>query len=209
MADSKLDLEPTPEEPKKLNKKVVGVVVAILIIGIGYLWFGGDSQESKPTTRTEESVNKNKITADDKANRLVNDEKQQEEHDHSHGHSHQLTPQPNPQPQSQPQQQQISPEQQAEMQRRSAELAKKAQEQAQAEQAEKQANNSDIFFSFSSNKGSNTPEQEGTRTLSDMWRESTGQYSNGSANGSYTNSVNNNYNNNSNDGYITVVGSQR
>lgn len=207
MADSKLDLEPTPEEPKKLNKKVVGVVVAILIIGIGYLWFGGDSQESKPTTRTEESVNKNKITADDKANRLVNDEKQQEEHDHSH--SHQLTPQPNPQPQSQPQQQQISPEQQAEMQRRSAELAKKAQEQAQAEQAEKQANNSDIFFSFSSNKGSNTPEQEGTRTLSDMWRESTGQSSNGSANGSYTNSVNNNYNNNSNDGYITVVGSQR
>lgn len=203
MADSKLDLEPTPEEPKKLNKKVVGVVVAILIIGIGYLWFGGDSQESKPTTRTEESVNKNKITADDKANRLVNDEKQQEEHDHSH--SHQLTPQP----QSQPQQQQISPEQQAEMQRRSAELAKKAQEQAQAEQAEKQANNSDIFFSFSSNKGSNTPEQEGTRTLSDMWRESTGQSSNGSANGSYTNSVNNNYNNNSNDGYITVVGSQR
>jgi type IV secretory pathway VirB10-like protein len=209
MADSKLDLEPTPEEPKKLNKKVVGVVVAILIIGIGYLWFGGDSQESKPTTRTEESVNKNKITADDKANRLVNDEKQQEEHDHSHSHSHQLTPQPNPQPQSQPQQQQISPEQQAEMQRRSAELAKKAQEQAQAEQAEKQANNSDIFFSFSSNKGSNTPEQEGTRTLSDMWRESTGQSSNGSANGSYTNSVNNNYNNNSNDGYITVVGSQR
>ena len=207
MADSKLDLEPTPEEPKKLNKKVVGVVVAILIIGIGYLWFGGDSQESKPTTRTEESVNKNKITADDKANRLVNDEKQQEEHDHSH--SHQLTPQPNPQPQSQPQQQQISPEQQAEMQRRSAELAKKAQEQAQAEQAEKHANNSDIFFSFSSNKGSNTPEQEGTRTLSDMWRESTGQSSNGSANGSYTNSVNNNYNNNSNDGYITVVGSQR
>lgn len=207
MADSKLDLEPTPEEPKKLNKKVVGVVVAILIIGIGYLWFGGDSQESKPTTRTEESVNKNKITADDKANRLVNDEKQQEEHDHSH--SHQLTPQPNPQPQSQPQQQQISPEQQAEMQRRSAELAKKAQEQAQAEQAEKQANNSDIFFSFSSNKGSNTPEQEGTRTLSDMWRESTGQSSNGSANGSYTNSVNNNYNNNSNDGYITVIGSQR
>lgn len=209
MADSKLDLEPTPEEPKKLNKKVVGVVVAILIIGIGYLWFGGDSQESKPTTRTEESVNKNKITADDKANRLVNDEKQQEEHDHSHSHSHQLTPQPNPQPQSQPQQQQISPEQQAEMQRRSAELAKKAQEQAQAEQAEKQANSSDIFFSFSSNKGSNTPEQEGTRTLSDMWRESTGQSSNGSANGSYTNSVNNNYNNNSNDGYITVVGSQR
>lgn len=209
MADSKLDLEPTPEEPKKLNKKVVGVVVAILIIGIGYLWFGGDLQESKPTTRTEESVNKNKITADDKANRLVNDEKQQEEHDHSHSHSHQLTPQPNPQPQSQPQQQQISPEQQAEMQRRSAELAKKAQEQAQAEQAEKQANNSDIFFSFSSNKGSNTPEQEGTRTLSDMWRESTGQSSNGSANGSYTNSVNNNYNNNSNDGYITVVGSQR
>lgn len=207
MADSKLDLEPTPEEPKKLNKKVVGVVVAILIIGIGYLWFGGDSQESKPTTRTEESVNKNKITADDKANRLVNDEKQQEEHDHSH--SHQLTPQPNPQPQSQPQQQQISPEQQAEMQRRSAELAKKAQEQAQAEQAEKQANNSDIFFSFSSNKGSNTPEQEGTRTLSDMWRESTGQSSNGSANGSYNNSVNNNYNNNTNDGYITVVGSQR
>lgn len=207
MADTKLDLEPTPEEPKKLNKKVVGVVVAILIIGIGYLWFGGDSQESKPTTRTEESVNKNKITADDKANRLVNDEKQQEEHDHSH--SHQLTPQPNPQPQSQPQQQQISPEQQAEMQRRSAELAKKAQEQAQAEQAEKQANNSDIFFSFSSNKGSNAPEQEGTRTLSDMWRESTGQSSNGSANGSYTNSVNNNYNNNSNDGYITVVGSQR
>ena len=207
MADSKLDLEPTPEEPKKLNKKVVGVVVAILIIGIGYLWFGGDSQESKPTTRTEESVNKNKITADDKANRLVNDEKQQEEHDHSH--SHQLTPQPNPQPQSQPQQQQISPEQQAEMQRRSAELAKKAQEQAQAEQAEKQANNSDIFFSFSSNKGSNAPEQEGTRTLSDMWRESTGQSSNGSTNGSYNNSVNNNYNNNTNDGYITVVGSQR
>ena len=209
MADSKLDLEPTPEEPKKLNKKVVGVVVAILIIGIGYLWFGGDSQESKPTTRTEESVNKNKITADDKANRLVNDEKQQEEHDHDHSHSHQLTPQPNPQPQSQPQQQQISPEQQAEMQRRSAELAKKAQEQAQAEQAEKQANNSDIFFSFSSNKGSNAPEQEGTRTLSDMWRESTGQSFNGSANGSYTNSINNNYNNNSNDGYITVVGSQR
>ena len=207
MADTKLDLEPTPEEPKKLNKKVVGVVVAILIIGIGYLWFGGDSQESKPTTRTEESVNKNKITADDKANRLVNDEKQQEEHEHDH--SHQLTPQPNPQPQSQPQQQQISPEQQAEMQRRSAELAKKAQEQAQAEQAEKQANNSDIFFSFSSNKGSNAPEQEGTRTLSDMWRESTGQSSNGSANGSYTNSINNNYNNNSNDGYITVVGSQR
>ena len=209
MADSKLDLEPTPEEPKKLNKKVVGVVVAILIIGIGYLWFGGDSQESKPTTRTEESVNKNKITADDKANRLVNDEKQQEEHDHSHSHSHQLTPQPNPQPQSQPQQQQISPEQQAEMQRRSAELAKKAQEQAQAEQAEKQANNSDIFFSFSSNKESNTPEQEGTRTLSDMWRESIGQSSNGSTNGSYNNSVNNNYNNNTNDGYITVVGSQR
>lgn len=207
MADTKLDLEPTPEEPKKLNKKVVGVVVAILIIGIGYLWFGGDSQESKPTTRTEESVNKNKITADDKANRLVNDEKQQEEHEHNH--SHQVTAQPNPQPQSQPQQQQISPEQQAEMQRRSAELAKKAQEQAQAEQAEKQANNSDIFFSFSSNKGSNAPEQEGTRTLSDMWRESTGQSSNGSANGSYNNSVNNNYNNNSNDGYITVVGSQR
>ena len=173
MADTKLDLEPTPEEPKKLNKKVVGVVIAILIVGIGYLWFGGDSQESKPTTRTEESVNKNKITADDKAN------------------------------------QQISPEQQAEMQRRSAELAKKAQEQAQAEQAEKQANNSDIFFSFSSNKGSNAPEQEGTRTLSDMWRESTGQSSNGSANGSYNNSVNNNYNNNTNDGYITVVGSQR
>lgn len=207
MADTKLDLEPTPEEPKKLNKKVVGVVVAILIIGIGYLWFGGDSQESKPTTRTEESVNKNKITADDKANRLVNDEKQQEEHEHNH--SHQVTAQPNPQPQSQPQQQQISPEQQAEMQRRSAELAKKAQEEAQAEQAEKQANNSDIFFSFSSNKGSNIPEQEGTRTLSDMWRESTGQSSNGSANGSYNNSVNNNYNNNSNDGYITVVGSQR
>lgn len=207
MADTKLDLEPTPEEPKKLNKKVVGVVVAILIIGIGYLWFGGDSQESKPTTRTEESVNKNKITADDKANRLVNDEKQQEEHEHNH--SHQVTAQPNPQPQSQPQQQQISPEQQAEMQRRSAELAKKAQEQAQAEQAEKQANNSDIFFSFSSNKGSNAPEQEGTRTLSDMWRESTGQSSNGSANGSYNNSVNNNYNNNTNDGYITVVGSQR
>ena len=62
MADTKLDLEPTPEEPKKLNKKVVGVVIAILIVGIGYLWFGGDSQESKPTTRTEESVNKNKIT---------------------------------------------------------------------------------------------------------------------------------------------------
>ena len=80
MADTKLDLEPTPEEPKKLNKKVVGVVVAILIVGIGYLWFGGDSQESKPTTRTEESVNKNKITADDKANQLVNDEKQHEEH---------------------------------------------------------------------------------------------------------------------------------
>lgn len=204
MADTKLDLEPTPEEPKKLNKKVVGVVVAILIIGIGYLWFGGDSQESKPTTRTEESVNKNKMTADDKANRLVNDEKQQEERNHSH----QVTPQPTPQPQAQPQQQ-ISPEQQAEMQRRSAELAKKAQEQAQAEQAEKQANSSDIFFSFSSNKGSNTPEQEGTRTLSDMWRESTGQSSNGSANGSYNNSVNNNYNNNTNDGYITVVGSQR
>lgn len=204
MADTKLDLEPTPEEPKKLNKKVVGVVVAILIIGIGYLWFGGDSQESKPTTRTEESVNKNKMTADDKANRLVNDEKQQEEHNHSH----QVTPQPTQQPQAQPQQQ-ISPEQQAEMQRRSAELAKKAQEQAQAEQAEKQANSSDIFFSFSSNKGSNTPEQEGTRTLSDMWRESTGQSSNGSANGSYNNSVNNNYNNNTNDGYITVVGSQR
>ena len=207
MADTKLDLEPTPEEPKKLNKKVVGVVVAILIVGIGYLWFGGDSQESKPTTRTEESVNKNKITADDKANHLANDEKFQEEHDHNH--SHQLTPQPTPQTQSQPQQQQISPEQQAEMQRRSAELAKKAQEEAQAEQAEKQANNSDIFFSFSSNKGSNAPEQEGTRTLSDMWRESTGQSSNGSANGSYNNSVNNNYNNNTNDGYITVVGSQR
>lgn len=203
MADTKLDLEPTPEEPKKLNKKVVGVVVAILIVGIGYLWFGGDSQESKPTTRTEESVNKNKITADDKANQLVNDEKQHDEHEHNH--SHQLTPQPTPQPQ----QQQISPEQQAEMQRRSAELAKKAQEEAQAEQAEKQANNSDIFFSFSSNKGSNAPEQEGTRTLSDMWRESTGQSSNGSANGSYNNSVNNNYNNNTNDGYITVVGSQR
>lgn len=205
MADTKLDLEPTPEEPKKLNKKVVGVVVAILIVGIGYLWFGGDSQESKPTTRTEESVNKNKITADDKANRLVNDEKQQEEHNHNHSHSDQLTPQPTPQPQ----QQQMSPEQQAEMQRRSAELAKKAQEEAQAEQAEKQANSSDIFFSFSSNKGSNAPEQEGTRTLSDMWRESTGQSSNGSANGSYNNSVNNNYNNNTNDGYITVVGSQR
>lgn len=205
MADTKLDLEPTPEEPKKLNKKVVGVVVAILIVGIGYLWFGGDSQELKPTTRTEESVNKNKITADDKANQLVNDEKQHDEHEHNHNHSHQLTPQPTPQPQ----QQQISPEQQAEMQRRSAELAKKAQEEAQAEQAEKQANNSDIFFSFSSNKGSNAPEQEGTRTLSDMWRESTGQSSNGSANGSYNNSVNNNYNNNTNDGYITVVGSQR
>lgn len=203
MADTKLDLEPTPEEPKKLNKKVVGVVVAILIVGIGYLWFGGDSQESKPTTRTEESVNKNKITADDKANQLVNDEKQHDEHNHNH--SHQLTPQPTPQPQPQ----QITPEQQAEMQRRSAELAKKAQEEAQAEQAEKQANNSDIFFSFSSNKGSNAPEQEGTRTLSDMWRESTGQSSNGSANGSYNNSVNNNYNNNTNDGYITVVGSQR
>jgi len=207
MADTKLDLEPTPEEPKKLNKKVVGVVVAILIVGIGYLWFGGDSQESKPTTRTEESVNKNKITADDKANQLVNDEKQHDEHNHNH--SHQLTPQPTPQPQPQPQPQQITPEQQAEMQRRSAELAKKAQEEAQAEQAEKQANNSDIFFSFSSNKGSNAPEQEGTRTLSDMWRESTGQSSNGSANGSYNNSVNNNYNNNTNDGYITVVGSQR
>lgn len=205
MADTKLDLEPTPEEPKKLNKKVVGVVVAILIVGIGYLWFGGDSQESKPTTRTEESVNKNKITADDKANQLVNDEKQHDEHEHNHNHSHQLTPQPTPQPQPQ----QITPEQQAEMQRRSAELAKKAQEEAQAEQAEKQANNSDIFFSFSSNKGSNAPEQEGTRTLSDMWRESTGQSSNGSANGSYNNSVNNNYNNNTNDGYITVVGSQR
>lgn len=205
MADTKLDLEPTPEEPKKLNKKVVGVVVAILIVGIGYLWFGGDSQESKPTTRTEESVNKNKITADDKANQLVNDEKQHDEHNHNH--SHQLTPQPTPQPQPQPQQ--ITPEQQAEMQRRSAELAKKAQEEAQAEQAEKQANNSDIFFSFSSNKGSNALEQEGTRTLSDMWRESTGQSSNGSANGSYNNSVNNNYNNNTNDGYITVVGSQR
>lgn len=204
MADTKLDLEPTPEEPKKLNKKVVGVVVAILIVGIGYLWFGGDSQESKPTTRTEESVNKNKITADDKANRLVNDE---HNHEHNHNHSHELTPQPTPQSPTQPQQ--ITPEQQAEMQRRTAELAKKAQEEAQAEQAEKQANNSDIFFSFSSNKGSNAPEQEGTRTLSDMWRESTGQSSNGSANGSYNNSVNNNYNNNSNDGYITVVGSQR
>lgn len=204
MADTKLDLEPTPEEPKKLNKKVVGVVVAILIVGIGYLWFGGDSQESKPTTRTEESVNKNKITADDKANRLINDE---HNHEHNHNHSHELTPQPTPQSPTQPQQ--ITPEQQAEMQRRSAELAKKAQEEAQAEQAEKQANNSDIFFSFSSNKGSNAPEQEGTRTLSDMWRESTGQSSNGSANGSYNNSVNNNYNNNSNDGYITVVGSQR
>lgn len=204
MADTKLDLEPTPEEPKKINKKVVGVVVAILIVGIGYLWFGGDSQESKPTTRTEESVNKNKITADDKANRLVNDE---HNHEHNHNHSHELTPQPTPQSPTQPQQ--ITPEQQAEMQRRTAELAKKAQEEAQAEQAEKQANNSDIFFSFSSNKGSNAPEQEGTRTLSDMWRESTGQSSNGSANGSYNNSVNNNYNNNSNDGYITVVGSQR
>jgi type IV secretory pathway VirB10-like protein len=203
MADTKLDLEPTPEEPKKLNKKVVGVVVAILIVGIGYLWFGGDSQESKPTTRTEESVNKNKITADDKANRLANDEKFQEEHNHNH--SHQLTPQPTPQPQPQ----QITPEQQAEMQRRTAELAKKAQEEAQAEQAEKQANNSDIFFSFGSNKGSNAPEQEGTRTLSDMWRESTGQSSNGSTNGSYNNSVNNSYNNSTNDGYITVVGSQR
>lgn len=203
MADTKLDLEPTPEEPKKLNKKVLGVVIAILIIGIGYLWFGGDSQESKPTTRTEESVNKNKITADDKANRLANDEKFQEEHNHNH--SHQLTPQPTPQPQPQ----QITPEQQVEMQRRTAELAKKAQEEAQAEQAEKQANNSDIFFSFGSNKGSNAPEQEGTRTLSDMWRESTGQSSNGSTNGSYNNSVNNSYNNSTNDGYITVVGSQR
>lgn len=94
MADTKLDLEPTPEEPKKLNKKVVGVVVAILIVGIGYLWFGGDSQESKPTTRTEESVNKNKITADDKANRLINDE---HNHEHNHNHSHELTPQPTPQ----------------------------------------------------------------------------------------------------------------
>lgn len=204
MADTKLDLEPTPEEPKKLNKKVVGVVVAILIVGIGYLWFGGDSQESKPTTRTEESVNKNKITADDKANRLINDE---HNHEHNHNHSHELTPQPTPQSPTQPQQ--ITPEQQAEMQRRTAELAKKAQEEAQAEQAEKQANNSDIFFSFGSNKGSNAPEQEGTRTLSDMWRESTGQSSNGSANGSYNNSVNNSYNNSTNDGYITVVGSQR
>lgn len=204
MADTKLDLEPIPEEPKKLNKKVVGVVVAILIVGIGYLWFGGDSQESKPTTRTEESVNKNKITADDKANRLINDE---HNHEHNHNHSHELTPQPTPQSPTQPQQ--ITPEQQAEMQRRTAELAKKAQEEAQAEQAEKQANNSDIFFSFGSNKGSNAPEQEGTRTLSDMWRESTGQSSNGSANGSYNNSVNNSYNNSTNDGYITVVGSQR
>lgn len=204
MADTKLDLEPTPEEPKKLNKKVLGVVIAILIIGIGYLWFGGDSQESKPTTRTEESVNKNKITADDKANRLINDE---HNHEHNHNHSHELTPQPTPQLPTQPQQ--ITPEQQAEMQRRTAELAKKAQEEAQAEQAEKQANNSDIFFSFGSNKGSNAPEQEGTRTLSDMWRESTGQSSNGSTNGSYNNSVNNSYNNSTNDGYITVVGSQR
>lgn len=204
MADTKLDLEPTPEEPKKLNKKVLGVVIAILIIGIGYLWFGGDSQESKPTTRTEESVNKNKITADDKANRLINDE---HNHEHNHNHSHELTPQPTPQLPTQPQQ--ITPEQQAEMQRRTAELAKKAQEEAQAEQAEKQANNSDIFFSFGSNKGSNAPEQEGTRTLSDMWRESTGQSSNGSTNGSYNNSVNNSYNNSTNDGYITVVGSPR
>lgn len=204
MADTKLDLEPTPEEPKKLNKKVVGVVVAILIIGIGYLWFGGDSQESKPTTKTEDSVNKTQMTPDDKANRLVNDE---HNHEHNHNHSHELTPQPTPQSPTQPQQ--ITPEQQAEMQRRTAELAKKAQEEAQAEQAEKQANSSDIFFNFSSNKGSNAPEQEGTRTLSDMWRESTGQSSNGSANGSYNSSVNNNYNNNNNDGYITVVGSQR
>ena len=111
MADTKLDLEPTPEEPKKLNKKVVGVVVAILIIGIGYLWFGGDSQESKPTTRTEESVNKNKITADDKANQLVNDEKQHDEHEHNHNHSHQLTPQPTPQPQQTNSQQNVQTQQ--------------------------------------------------------------------------------------------------